>query len=133
MTENEFGIFVRTVWDETRGEPVEGAVAVGYLIIRRAEWPNRWDDSVAGVCIDDRQFSGWNHNAPHREAMLTVGYESKSYLRASYVASGCLLGLFDDPADGATHYYNPDIVTPWWHDDDKVVAKVGRHLFLKLA
>ena len=43
-----------------------------------------------------------------------------------------ILGNIDDNTEGATHYYNPDIVHPDWADSPLMtkIKKIGDHTFL---
>lgn len=39
--------------------------------------------------------------------------------------------LYPDLIDGATHYYNDQLASPGWANNYDVVARVGKHVFLK--
>ena len=121
---------VMTVWQEARGEPFDGKVAVAEVILRRTKLKYRSDGSIASTCLRDRQFSGWNNSDPNRIKAATLdsmdpGVQDcvKAWTEAADRGSNLV--------PGATHYFNAHIVSPPWAKDAEVVAVIGNHTFLK--
>lgn len=134
-----------TIWQESRGEPFEGKVAVGEVI--RARMARRYmsDGTVAGTVARDRQFSGWNHNDPNRIPSLRIDdtdAEVKACVQAWHESARTQHAL------GAVHYLNVEAtkrgrldgtLPAWAADPDdparvnerRVLAVIGRHHFLR--
>lgn len=120
---------VATIWQEARGEPFEGKVAVGEVIRTRMRLKHFSDGTIESTCLRDRQFSGWNSNDPNRIPSVRLDDEDP-------VVKDChkawLASQLTSLTKGATHYVNLDVVVPPWYNENSVTAKIGRHTFLKL-
>lgn len=112
----ELDLLARLISAEARGEPYEGQVAVGAVVlnrVRHASFPN----SVSGViyqpgafsCLDDGQF-----NEPVAES---------AYRAARDALNGW------DPSGGAIYYFNPATATSAWIWSRPAIVTIGRHLF----
>jgi N-acetylmuramoyl-L-alanine amidase len=143
LTETQ--ILTLTLWGETRGEPVEGKVAVGCVIRNRVE-TGRWGDSYAKVCLAAYQFSCWRKEggaSNHKDVMamadiLSSGREvhDLALRECGYIAHGIIAGWLQDRTRGATHYYAPEAMVPMgkipaWAINLSPCATVGDHLFFK--
>jgi len=110
---------------EAKGEPIEGMVAVGHVIVTRARERNM---SVEAVITQPHQFSwykkGISFDIPERE----VKYFARCIQAAHILAQEILDGK---DLDGANHYYNPHKVSPTWASKMEVVARIGNHVFLR--
>jgi spore germination cell wall hydrolase CwlJ-like protein len=51
-------IAARTMWQECRGEPLDGQKAVAHVLWNRVR-DGRWGPNLATVCLWRAQFSGW--------------------------------------------------------------------------
>ena len=109
-------LLARLISAESRGEPYEGQVAVGAVVLNRvkhASFPN----SISGViyqtgafsCLDDGQF-----DQPIAES---------AYRAANDAVNGW------DPSGGAVYYYNPRTATSSWIRSRPVMVQIGAHLF----
>lgn len=120
---------VATIWQEARGEPFEGKVAVGEVIRTRMRLKHFSDGTIEGTCLRDRQFSGWNSQDPNRIPSLRLDDEDP-------VVNSCwkawLASSLTNTTKGATHYVNLDIVTPPWYNKEQVTVVIGSHTFLRL-
>lgn len=125
------------VWQESRGEPVEGMAAVACVILNRAA---KHGKDVKEVIIQPWQFSGFNVNAAGQSidengpASLTPIAHGSAALweRAVTVAKLALSGWLADKTGGATHYFNADVVSPKWATAEagwKPHAVIGHHTF----
>lgn len=116
FTQSEVELLARTISAESRGEPYEGQVAVGAVILNRIEHPS-FPNTMAGViyqngafsCIDDGQI-----NEPV--------YES-----CKHAAVDAMNGW--DPSGGAIYYYNPVTATSKWIRSRPIIATIGKHVF----
>lgn len=124
-------LLIRTVWDEARGEPLEGQYAVIWVIINRAREKKM---SVGDVCVKPWQFSGWNAGDrpgldPHDPLLFKVPYGD--YEKFLKIVDEVVCGGVVDPTEGCTHYHADYIKPPKWADPTKMVKKIGRHIFYR--
>lgn len=114
--QGDVDLLARLISAEARGEPYEGQVAVGAVVlnrVRHASFPN----SVSGViyqpgafsCLDDGQF-----DQPVAES---------AYRAAKDALNGW------DPSYGAIYYFNPDTATSSWIWSRPAIVTIGRHMF----
>jgi len=123
----------RTLWQEARGEPVEGQKAVAHVIVNRLK-SGKWGESLDEVCRSEfkgvHQFSGWNRTDPNRTAASRL--EDGNALLASYTGLiQAALNGESDPTQGATHYYANTIPAPQWIKDATYCGKIGNQFFWK--
>lgn len=116
---------VAALYHEARGEPVDGQIAVAQVILNRVASP-RYPDTICEVVYQPHQFS-WA-----RQPNLPMT-DTAAISLATTIAEGVLHHKFDDFAQGATHYYNPEKASPFWADSPKfeLIGQIGRHTFLK--
>lgn len=109
------GTAARTLWQEARGEPLEGQQAVAHVLVNRLK-DGRWGESLDEVCRSEFkgifQFSGWNRNDPNRQSASRLADADPELM----VLAGLITAAETeaDPTDGATHYYNPLLASPEW-------------------
>ena len=112
----DLDLLARLISAESRGEPYEGQVAVGAVVLNRvahASFPN----SVSGViyqpgafsCLDDGQF-----DQPVAES---------AYRAAQDALNGW------DPSGGAIYYFNPSTATSAWIWSRPAIFTIGKHMF----
>lgn len=101
---------------EARGEPYEGQVAVGAVVLNRVasrDFPNTIADVIyqpgAFDAVADKQF----YLPPNETA-----------IRA---AKDALAGW--DPTNGALYYWNPQTATSRWIWSVPITSTIGRHVF----
>jgi len=109
-------LLARLISAEARGEPYEGQVAVGAVVLNRVEHPS-FPNSLSGViyqpwaftCINDGQF-----NEPVAES---------AYRAAQDAMNGW------DPSYGAIYYFNPATATSSWIWSRPLIVTIGSHRF----
>ncbi len=116
------------IYHEARGEPLEGQIAVGQVVMNRVGDP----DFPAGVCDvvkqggdrrrDRCQFSWWCDGLSDRPDDAGAWEDSKG------LAGKILAGGLEDPTRGAL-WYHADHVAPDWQMDIVRQGKIGRHVF----
>ncbi len=117
---SEVQLLARAINGEARGEPYEGQVAVGAVILNRTRDPN-FPKTVAGVIYQPGAFTAVD------DGQINVPIESgASVLKA---AQDALSGW--DPTDGCIYYWNPATATSKWIWSRKIVKKIGKHNFAK--
>lgn len=112
-------LLAQIIWLEARGEPFEGQVAVGAVVLNRVRSPH-FPGTVAGVLAQPGQF-GFGFEAIRRTRPNRTAYEA---------ARRALLG--EDPTGGALFFYNPEqTVNPDFWRNRPVVARIGNHVFTR--
>ena len=112
----DLDLLARLISAEARGEPYEGQVAVGAVVLNRVEHPS-FPNSISGViyqpgafsCLDDGQF-----NEPVAES---------AYRAARDAMNGW------DPSYGAVYYCNPATATSKWIWSRPLIVNIGKHRF----
>ena len=114
--EGDIDLLARLISAEARGEPYEGQVAVGAVVLNRVEHAS-FPNSISGViyqsgafsCLDDGQFD---------EPVAESAYRA---------AQDALNGW--DPSSGAIYYFNPSTATSSWIWSRPVILTIGKHMF----
>ena len=118
-----------TIWQEARGEPYAGKLAVAEVIRNRMRARYASDGTVAGTVLGPRQFSGWNSGDLNRIPSLKIDDSDRivaDCVRAWSEAAEKNTGV----AKGALLYYAPALALPPWAEACREVARIGRHVFL---
>lgn len=116
MSQNDLNLLANIISAESRGEPFEGQVAVGAVVLNRMEHPS-FPDTLAGVVYQPGAFTAIT------DGQIDVAV-SESAKRAAREA---LNGL--DPSGGAIYYFNPDKTSNQWMRTRPVIRRIGAHLF----
>ena len=112
----DLDLLARLISAEARGEPYEGQVAVGAVVLNRVKHSS-FPNSVSGVvyqsgafsCLDDGQF-----DEPISES---------AYRAAQDAMNG------SDPSGGAIYYFNPATATSQWIWSRPLIVQIGSHRF----
>jgi hypothetical protein len=138
LTEAERVIAARTVYGEARGEPLEGKIAVAWVIRNRVRAdlhgdgkPDWWGEDVISVCHKRWQFSCWNGGDPNLRAIAMIQPHDPLWLECLKAVDLVDSDGAPDPTGGATHYHAALITTPHWAAGRTPTAQIGRHLFYK--
>lgn len=111
-----------SVYYESKGEPLDGQLAVAQTIVNRTT-SGRFPDSVCGVVRQPGQFS-FLHNG----SMPTPPHDSSAWKRAVAVAEIAREGLWKQIAPAAL-FFHARRVSPGW---GKIkVAALGNHIFFR--
>lgn len=111
-------LLARLINGEARGEPYEGQVAVGAVVLNRvksAEFPN----TISGVIYQKGQFSCVTDGQFNKK----IDENSTVYKAAEEAING------SDPSNGALFFYNPKTTKSKWLFSLKTVKTIGRHVF----
>lgn len=150
MTNNEIGkelsdteVFFLTIMGEARGEPIEGQIAVAWVIMNRSI---KRKQSIREVCLADRQFSCWNEGDPNRPLLIALAkkimlgnydYADSLNKQIQWVVDGVYTGKIKDNTSGSDHYMTTDLFQseerPRWSKAPlKKPLAVGNHTFLNV-
>lgn len=124
-SKSEMFCLSKAIYHESRGEPIDGQIAVAHVILNRTK-SERYPNSVCKVIYQKKQFSDIHDVRPD--------YESKEWAKAVEVAVYSTVGIVDDPTKGSMYYYNPkkvDKKKQSWIKRLIVVMKINNHTFLK--
>lgn len=116
--DNMVNLLARLINGEARGEPYEGQVAVGAVILNRVKSP-KFPNTIASVIYQNGQFtcvSDGQINAP-------IDENSTVYKAATEAMNGA------DPTNGALYFYNPSKTKSKWLFSLKTTTTIGKHTF----
>ena len=111
-------LLARLINGEARGEPYEGQVAVGAVILNRVKSP-KFPNTIPGVIYQEGQFScikDGQFNVP-------IDENSTLYKAAQEAMSGA------DPTNGALYFYNPSKTSSKWLFSLETTTTIGKHRF----
>lgn len=116
-TPDERYLLASIIWLEARGEPFEGQVAVGAVVLNRVRHPD-FPDTIAGVLMQPGQFPFT------METLLSARPGPTAFAAADRALQG------EDPTGGALYFYNPDkTTTPEFWATRPVLLRIGSHVF----
>ncbi len=107
------------VYFESRGEPLEGQLAVAQAILNRAE-SGRYAGTACGVIAQPRQFSFDRTRAPR------AGSDWQTAMAIAMIASE---NMWRAVAPGAMSFH-ANYVSPNWQGKTRV-TQIGRHIFYR--
>ena len=139
-----FDLFTLVLYGEARGEPIEGQLAVAWVIqnrINSGKWGSTYHDVLGAwaqfSCLWPTLSGGLNY-----QQMLdtTTVLKSKEYLdktaqaqlirQLRWVVAGVMREIAMDTTFGSLHYFATNIPDPYWAKAPAVrVATIGRHQF----
>ena len=113
-------LLARAINGEARGEPYEGQVAVGAVILNRVK-NSSFPNTIAGVIYEPGAFTAVS------DGQINVPIdESSTVVKA---AQDALNGW--DPTGGAIYYFNPNTATNSWIWSRPLIKTIGKHRFCK--
>ena len=119
-TTSDVQLIARAINGEARGEPYEGQVAVGAVILNRVKDPN-FPNTIAGVIYEPGAFTAVS------DGQINVAIsEGSTVVKA---ARDALNGW--DPTGGAIYYFNPSTATNKWIWSRPTIKTIGKHRFCK--
>ena len=119
-TTSDVQLLARAINGEARGEPYEGQVAVGAVILNRVKASN-FPNTISGVIYQPGAFTAVS------DGQINVALEDESTVVKA--ARDALNGW--DPTGGAIYYFNPDTATNKWIWSRPHIKTIGKHRFCK--
>ena len=113
-------MLARAINGEARGEPYEGQVAVGAVILNRVR-DSRFPNTIAGVIYQPGAFTAVS------DGQINVPIDENSTVVKA--ARDALNGW--DPTDGAVYYFNPNTATNKWIWSRPLIKTIGKHRFCR--
>jgi len=111
-------LLARVIHAEARGEPLEGQVAVGAVLLNRLE-SAKFPNSLWGIIFKKGEF------CTVRDGQVWMNPNAQAYKAARMALSGW------DPTHGALYFYNPAKTTSKWIWSRPVTTEIGSHLFAR--
>lgn len=129
MNWNEFQKWLAALcaWREARGEGRDGIRAVLHVIANRsAAQQKTW----AEIVYAHLQFSSMTYGQDPQLCVIPKPPDPV-FVDCYELADAIFQGQDFDLTQGATHYFNPNVVLPEWAKTMTKVASVGHHDFYK--
>lgn len=118
FTKYDKHLIAKTIHAESRGEPFEGQVAVGAVILNRVK-SSKFPSTVHGVVYEPYAFTAVI------DGQIYLEPNSTAYKAADLAIKGW------DPSGGALFYFNPNTATSSWIWSRPQIKKIGNHIFTK--
>jgi len=118
FSRNEIDLLARLIHAEAKGEPYEGQVAVGAVVLNRIK-SSQFPNTMAGVIYQRFQFD-----------VVQFGQINQPANQTAYKAAQDALAGWD-PSYGSLYFYNPKTSISRWIFSRPVVRQIGNHVFAK--
>lgn len=115
---NNLNLLARIINGEARGEPYNGMVAVGAVVLNRVSNPN-FPSTVAGVIYQSGAFDAVS------DGQINLEPPKQCYNAARDALNGW------DPTGGSIYYFNPATATNKWIWSRPHTITIGKHRFCK--
>ncbi|MBR6561699.1 MAG: spore cortex-lytic enzyme, partial [Oscillospiraceae bacterium] len=110
----DVNLLARLISAEARGEPYNGQVAVGAVVLNRMKHPS-FPNTMSGVIYQSGAFT-----------CITDGQFNQPVAESAYrAARDALAGV--DPSGGAIYYFNPATATSKWIWSRPLIVAIGKH------
>lgn len=114
--DNTVNLLASLINGESRGEPYEGQVAVGAVVLNRTR-DSRFPKTIAGVIYQPGAFTATV------DGQISANLEQTSINAARDALNGW------DPSGGAIYYFNPAKTTNVWIWSRPLIKIIGKHRF----
>ena len=115
-SKSDVALLAKVISAEARGEPYNGQVAVGAVILNRIAHPS-FPNTMAGVVYEPGAFT----------CMVDGQIDQPVASSAYQAAQDALNGV--DPSGGAIYYFNPATATNAWIWSRPLITVIGKHRF----
>lgn len=112
----DVALLAKVISAEARGEPYDGQVAVGAVILNRIAHPS-FPNTLAGVVYEPGAFTCMI------DGQIDQPIASSAYQAARDALNGA------DPSGGAIYYFNPVTATSAWIWSRPLLTVIGKHRF----
>lgn len=112
----DLDLLARLISAEARGEPYEGQVAVGAVVLNRVDHPS-FPNTISGVIYQHEAFT-----------CVYDGQFDQPVAESAYRAARDAMNGWD-PSYGAIYYFNPATATSAWIWSRPEIVTIGRHKF----
>ncbi len=114
----DIDLLARVIYAESRGEPLEGQVAVGAVLLNRLSNQN-FPNNLWNIVFKKGEF------CTVRDGQVWLQPDATAYRAARLAKAGW------DPTYGALYFYNPGKTSSTWIWSRPVTTQIGSHLFAR--
>ncbi len=111
-------LLARVISAEAKGEPYEGQVAVGAVLLNRVEDP-RFPNTLAGVVYQTHAFESVTNGAIYQAPTASSRRAARDALNGW------------DPSGGAVFFWNPAKPVSSWIWSRPIITQIGNHVFAR--
>lgn len=129
----------QNIYFESANQSFAGRLAVAHVVINRMD-DLQFPNTVCGVIYQAKTRVNWKGNeVPIRNQCQFSWYcdglsdepvDSKTWIKALYIADLVLTGQYPDITEGAL-WYHADYIYPYWADELEYVTQIEDHIFYK--
>ena len=109
-------LLARLIYGEGRGEPYDGQVAIGAVVMNRVK-SSSFPNTVSGVIYQSGAFDAVS------DGQINLAPDETAIRAARDALNG------RDPTGGCLFYYNPKTATSKWMLSRPVLLRIGNHCF----
>ena len=113
---NDQYLLARIISAEARGEPYNGQVAVGAVVLNRVKHPS-FPNTISGVVYQKGAFTA-----------IVDGQFNEPIADSAFKAAKDAMNGWD-PTGGALYYWNPSTATSSWIWTVPITYQIGNHVF----
>lgn len=117
VSQAELEVLARIIKGEASVCTFEGKVAVGAVVLNRVAAPG-FPNTITGVAHQPWQFSCYNADVRDRLYWGPIPQDCWAAARAAVAGQ--------DPSRGATFYFNPYLVRPYWAASMRFIVRIGQ-------
>lgn len=118
-TEQDLLLLARLIQAEAEGEPREGKIAVGSVVVNRLRH-QAFPNTITEVIFEHEQFESVANGR-----LNSIEKPGKEYIDAAQKA---LQGI--DPTHGALFFFNPQKTQNMWLREKTITLALGNHVFV---
>lgn len=118
VTSGDLYLLAKCIYAEARGEPYNGQVAVGAVVLNRVK-SSKFPNTINGVIYQPWAFTCVN------DGQINLSPNQTAINAARDAMNGW------DPSNGCLYYYNPATATSKWIWSLPISIKIGRHNFAR--
>jgi hypothetical protein len=127
--ERERRCLATAIYFEARGEPLQGQVAVGQVIMNRVRSPN-FPETICGVVYQGQMAPGCQFSFAC-DGKTDTPKRDGHWALAQKLAKQITSGEVWLPEIGYSTFYHADYVSPHWKSAMNKIDSIGRHIFYK--
>ncbi|MCI8342437.1 MAG: spore cortex-lytic enzyme [Firmicutes bacterium] len=116
QSDSDLYILASAIYGEGRGEPYEGQVAIGAVILNRVK-SSKFPNTIAEVVYQKGAFDAV------ADGQISLTPNETAFRAAQDALNGW------DPTGGAIYYWNPATATSQWIWTVPITTQIGRHVF----
>lgn len=119
------------IWSETRGEQVEGKLAVGHVVLNRVEARSHFGSTIREVVLRSGHFRSFKGNDSDSALSTELPSGDIEFALCKAIAELATRGhLKNDPTGGATHFHRLNAKPPW-ASALTYLRQIGNHVFYR--